>query len=80
MNDRQNAERAEFFQAVLPVLQQLLQDEGAQAMFDRRSVLISLSGVDITDRAIAQIDAILGDGVGSILENKPNTAQTEIAD
>lgn len=80
LNDRQNAERAEFFQAVLPVLQQLLQDEGAQAMFDRRSVLISLSGVDITDRAIAQIDAILGDGVGSILENKPNPAQTETAD
>lgn len=74
LTERQNAARQEFFQAVLPVLQQLLQDSGAQAMLDRRSVLISLGSIDVTSRAIAQIDAILGDGVGSILET-PNPVQ-----
>ncbi len=80
LSNRQNAERQAFFEAALPVLQQLLQQAGASAMLDRRSVLISLSAVDVTDRAIAQIDAILGDGVGLILENQAQPIQTDRQD
>lgn len=74
LSERQNAERQTFFNAVLPVLQQLLQDRGASAMFDRRALLISLGNLDITDDAIAQIDAVLGNGVDTILDTQTPTS------
>lgn len=77
LSERQTVERQEFFQTALPILQQLLQEAGASAMFDRRSVLISLGSVDVTDAAITQIDAVLGDGVGTILETPTQPIQSD---
>ena len=51
-----------FFDASRPVLGQLMLDSGASVILDRRSVLVSLNAIDVTDEAIARIDAAIGDG------------------
>jgi hypothetical protein len=45
-----------------PILGQLMVDRGAFAILDRRSVLLSLGSIDVTDDAIARIDTAIGDG------------------
>ena len=54
--------RQDFLNAVTPVLGRLMIDTGAAVILERRDVFLSASLVDITDRAIAAIDAQLGDG------------------
>lgn len=62
---RREEERQKFLQAALPVLGDLMREAGAVAIFDKDLVILSLRGVDITDEAIARIDAVLGDGAGA---------------
>lgn len=62
ITSRRDAERQRFLQAAIPVLAELMRDTGAVAIFDKEMVILSLRGVDITDEAIARIDAVLGDG------------------
>ncbi len=52
--------QAEFLRQVSPVLAALLRERGALLMLDRRIVLIAMGGVDVTDMAIARIDARFG--------------------
>lgn len=59
---RREADRQRFLEAALPVLGELMREAGAVAIFDKDIVILSLRGVDITDEAIARIDAVLGDG------------------
>ncbi|SFR03851.1 OmpH family outer membrane protein [Poseidonocella sedimentorum] len=54
-----------FLNAVRPVLTQMMQERGAAVIVERRSVVFSISSIDITDAAIARIDAVLGDGLES---------------
>lgn len=54
--------RERFITAATPVLKQLMVELGAMVVLDRDQVVVSLDAVDITDRAISQIDASLGDG------------------
>lgn len=56
--------RLAFFNAVNPVLDGLMMQAGAAVIVDRRSVLRSVSAVDITDEAIATLDAEVGEGEG----------------
>lgn len=51
-----------FFQRVVPVLSQLMREAGALVILDSRTILLSASSIDITDLAIARIDAAIGDG------------------
>jgi Skp family chaperone for outer membrane proteins len=51
-----------FLQAATPVLGQLMQQSGAVVILDRRTVFLATGAIDITDEAIAAIDAGLGDG------------------
>ena len=46
-----------FLRMVQPVLGGVLKDAGAGVMIERRSVLMSLDAVNVTDAAIARIDA-----------------------
>ena len=62
ITSRRDTERQRFLQAAIPVLAELMRDTGAVAIFDKEMVILSLRGVDITDEAIARIDAVLGDG------------------
>ncbi len=54
--------REQFLNAVTPVLARLMIDRGAVAILERRNVFLSASLVDVTEEAIAAIDAQLGDG------------------
>ncbi len=62
ITSQREADRQRFLQAAVPVLGELMRDSGAVAIFDKDMVILSLRGVDITDEAIARIDATLGDG------------------
>lgn len=59
---REEAERQAFLAAVLPVLADLVADLGAVAILDDRAVLFAAGSVDVTDRAIARVDAAIGAG------------------
>ncbi|MDE3029463.1 MAG: OmpH family outer membrane protein [Paracoccaceae bacterium] len=54
--------RQKFFEEVLPVLGGLMRENGAVAILNAQAVFLSFKGIDITDRAIARIDASLGEG------------------
>ncbi|MEJ6479248.1 MAG: OmpH family outer membrane protein [Octadecabacter sp.] len=55
--------REDFFVSIRPILGQLMIDNGAGAILDRRSVVMSVGRIDITDAAIAAIDEQVGDGI-----------------
>lgn len=55
-------EQQKFLQAAVPILGQMTADLGAFAILDRGAVILSFDVIDITDEAIARIDAELGDG------------------
>lgn len=62
LNQRSDADRVAFLQAAAPVLERLMRDSGAAVLLERGSVFLSLNATDITDEAIARIDATIGDG------------------
>ena len=49
--------RQRFFQQAVPVLSDILRERGALVLIDRRQVFLSADAIDITDMAIARIDA-----------------------
>lgn len=51
-----------FLQAAGPVLETIMREAGAAVVLEVRSVYASANAIDITDEAIARIDASLGDG------------------
>jgi len=58
----EESERRRFFAQTGPVLQQVLEDEGAQILIAAGAIIIGVPEMDITDDAIAAINADLGDG------------------
>ena len=61
---RGEAAQVEFLQAARPVLESLMRDSGAGVILERSSVFLSANATDVTDAAIARIDAAIGDGAG----------------
>jgi Skp family chaperone for outer membrane proteins len=61
---QQQGERAQvlFLDRANPILVALARETGALVILDRRIVIASADQVDITDLALARIDAALGDG------------------
>lgn len=57
-----DAGRKTFFQAVVPVLADLMRQMGAYAMLNRDAVVLSFDAIDVTDRAIKAVDNKVGDG------------------
>jgi Skp family chaperone for outer membrane proteins len=64
--------RDQFLEVTRPILGRLMVDRGALAILDRRSILLSLGSIDVTDDAIARIDAEIGDGADALLETGPD--------
>lgn len=64
LSDSVEQGRTEFLNAAQPVLAGLMIDSGAAVILQRRDVFLSASLVDITDEAIAAVDAQLGEGDG----------------
>jgi Skp family chaperone for outer membrane proteins len=58
------AARDAFWRDSLPALGQLLAERRAVAVLDRRVVFLAANAIDVTDDAVARIDAVLGDGPG----------------
>ncbi|MBN2761118.1 MAG: OmpH family outer membrane protein [Rhodobacteraceae bacterium] len=58
----EESERRRFFSQTGAILQQVLQDEGAQILIASGAVIIGVPEMDMTDAAIAAIDAEIGDG------------------
>ena len=56
----QNRER--FLQVATPILEDIMREAGAAVVLEVRSVFSSANAIDITDLAIARINAKLGDG------------------
>ncbi|HBD91853.1 MAG TPA: outer membrane chaperone Skp [Gemmobacter sp.] len=55
-------DRQKFFETALPVLADLMGEIGAVALLDKSGIVLSLDAIDITERAVTRIDAVLGDG------------------
>ncbi len=62
--------RGQFFEMAQPVLIELLREFGASIVIERSNVVLSTDASDITNAAIARIDAAIGDG--ATLENNNN--------
>ncbi len=57
LNQRLDDERRAFLQAAGPILEQIMREAGAAVVLEQRDVFISSLAVDITNAAIARIDA-----------------------
>ena len=64
-----NLARREFFQVVIPILAEILRENQALAILDKRTVLLSANVIDVTDVAVERIDQQLGDGTSGNGEN-----------
>ncbi|MDP2494889.1 OmpH family outer membrane protein [Shimia thalassica] len=62
IGERREQEQAVFVQAARPVLVELMQEAGASVILERRSILASNDSIDITEQAIARLNAAIGDG------------------
>ena len=62
LNDLVDQEREVFLNAAGPVLEELMRDTGAAVILERRSVFVSANAIDITNEAIARLDASVGSG------------------
>lgn len=56
-------DRKAFLRAIGPVLGKLMNEKGAVAIIDKQTLILSLSAIDVTDVAIARVDAALGPGL-----------------
>ncbi|MDA0901391.1 MAG: hypothetical protein O2824_04450 [Proteobacteria bacterium] len=54
-----------------PILIDLVQRSGAEVLMDRRAVIFARDDIDITDEAIAAINAALADRIDAILAELP---------
>ncbi len=60
--------RDRFLEVTRPILGELMVERGAFTILDRRSVLLSLGSIDVTDAAIERINLALGDGSATLSE------------
>lgn len=56
VRQRETAQKS-FYSEVLPILTEIARERGAVAVLESRSVILSADQIDITDTAIARIDA-----------------------
>ena len=74
LTTQRDEDRQKFLSAIVPILGDLMGEMGALVVLDKKSVFLSFERVDITDLAIARIDAALGDDL------QPKAAPTAPAD
>ena len=65
------AARQRFLEIMGPILIDLVQRSRAEVLMDRRAVIFARDDIDITDEAIAAIDAALADRIDDILAELP---------
>ncbi len=62
LNQIGETSRVDFLSAARPILEALMREFGAGVVLERSNVFLSSNATDITDLAIARIDAAIGDG------------------
>lgn len=80
INSVQTSAEAAFTNAAQPVLIQVMESRGGNILLDSRAVTLFSLSIDVTDAAVAQIDAAIGEGleiytipqIVSVQENEPN--------
>jgi hypothetical protein len=60
ISDRIAADRQRFLRAAVPVLGRLMRDKGAVVILDQQTVVVNLGVIDVTEEAVARIDAEIG--------------------
>lgn len=75
LNAWAEADRAAFFRAALPVMGQLMQERGAVAVLDRRTIFVSLDAIDVTETLVVTLDERIGDGEGAVPLPDPPPAE-----
>ncbi len=55
-------DQRKFFDVAYPVLAELMTELGAVAIMNKKDVIVSYKDIDLTDRAIARVDTVLGNG------------------
>ncbi len=60
--NRFEQERVAYFEKIGAILGEIVRERGGVVIVDRRAILLTTQNIDITDAAIARIDAQLGDG------------------
>lgn len=77
LDDTLNTGREQFLLVTRPVLEQLMVDSRAVVILERRTVVMSLGAIDITDIAIERINDAIGDGAGLVAQDPaPQTGVT----
>ena len=75
ISTRYEMEQKRFLEAAIPVLGELMRDNGAAVIIDKNTIILSLRGIDITDQAIFRMNAAFGSGDVSLspaeVEPKP---------
>lgn len=71
-------DRQKFLSAIVPILGSLMGEMGALVILEKQSVFLSFERVDITDRAIARIDAELDDDLKPVAGPAPVPEQPQI--
>ncbi len=56
---RRDAARKTFFETAIPILAEIMREAGAVAVIDRSAIVLSFDRIDVTDLAVARIDAQL---------------------
>jgi Skp family chaperone for outer membrane proteins len=59
---RAEADQIAYYDALLPILSEVLRRRGAVAILDRAAIFLSADAIDITDDVIARADVLLGPG------------------
>lgn len=66
LNAWAEADRAAFYRAALPLMGEMMQERGAVAVLDRRTVFVSMDAIDMTQDLVRRLNADLGDGAGTV--------------
>ncbi len=61
LNRQREEAPTQFFNEVAPILSEIVREKGAVVVIDLRDVFLSVRGIDITDEAIARINANRGE-------------------
>lgn len=80
LNQSADADRTAFYQAALPVMGEMMQERGAVAVLDRRTVFVSLDAIDITADLIQRLDTTIGDRAATGPEPDPDDPATTSAE
>jgi Skp family chaperone for outer membrane proteins len=63
---QREAARKTFIQTAVPILAQIMRERGAAAIVDRSAIVLSFDRIDITDLAIARVDALLAPDAAAV--------------